>query len=170
MTSQPATDHPDTTVRREVVLDASIDAVWAAFADDDGLAGWLADEVDLDVAPGASGSVRDGGGRRRPVRVDEVRDGRGLSLIWEDEAGVETLVDIALVPAGGGEDAPPRTRVVVVELPLVVVSAVAVQARLALAALPDGGVAGSGAAGAAASASARGAASASTVRVPAGVR
>jgi uncharacterized protein YndB with AHSA1/START domain len=133
------TDHPEPAVRREVLLDAPVDDVWRAFSDDAGLAGWLADEVDLEVAPGASGTVRDGDGPDRPVRVDEVREGRGLSLVWADEAGVETLVDIALTPAGAREGGPGRTRVVVVELPVVAVSAVAVQAARILVGAPGGG-------------------------------
>jgi uncharacterized protein YndB with AHSA1/START domain len=133
------TDHPEPAVRREVLLDAPVDEVWRALGDDAGLAGWLADEVDLDVAPGATGTVRDAGGPLRPVRVDEVRDGRGLSLVWADEAGVETLVDIALTPVGAGEGVRGRTRLVVVELPVVAVSAVSVQATRVLVGAPGGG-------------------------------
>jgi uncharacterized protein YndB with AHSA1/START domain len=139
MSPQPPTDHPEPAVRREVLLDAPVDEVWRALADDAGLAGWLADEVDLDVAPGATGTVRDAGGPLRPVRVDEVREGRGLSLVWSDEAEVETLVDIALTPADAPDAGRGRTRVVVVELPVVAVSAVSVQAARILVGTPGGG-------------------------------
>ena len=51
-------------VRRETVLDAPRDAVWALVAEPEGLATWLADDVDLDeVAPGASGTVTEDGER-----------------------------------------------------------------------------------------------------------
>jgi uncharacterized protein YndB with AHSA1/START domain len=142
MSPQPPTDHPEPAVRREVLLDAPVDDVWRALADDAGLAGWLADEVDLDVTPGATGTVRDAGGPLRPVRVDEVRAGRGLSLVWSDAAHVETLVDIALTPA---DDDAGRTRVVVVELPVVAVAAVCVGAGRSLVGAASGGGSSAGA-------------------------
>lgn len=157
MSPQPPTDHPEPAVRREVLLDAPVDDVWRALADDAGLTGWLADEVDLDVVAGATGTVRDAGGPLRPVRVDEVREGRGLSLVWSDEDEVETLVDIALAPADSAGTSRGRTRVVVVELPVVAVSAVTVQAARVLVGIPGGGAPSA-------------AASASAGRVLAGVR
>src|SRR3954465_7351653 len=52
-------------VRRETVLDAPRDAVWALVAAPEGLATWLADDVDLDaVEPGASGTVTEDGQER----------------------------------------------------------------------------------------------------------
>jgi uncharacterized protein YndB with AHSA1/START domain len=161
MSPQPPTAHPEPAVRREVLLDAPVDDVWRALADDAGLAGWLADEVDLDVVPGATGTVRDAGGPPRPVRVDEVREGRGLSLVWSDEADVETLVDIALAPADAPGAGRGRTRVVIVELPVVAVSAVSIGADRSLV-----GVAGPGSASAGGAATA----SASAGRALAGVR
>ena len=41
-------------VRRETILDAPRDEVWARIASPEGLASWLADEVALDTAEGAT--------------------------------------------------------------------------------------------------------------------
>ncbi|MEV4420781.1 SRPBCC domain-containing protein [Patulibacter sp. NPDC049589] len=121
-------------MRRELVLDAAPDDVWAQVADDDGLAGWLADEVDLDVREGATGTVRDAGGRPRPVEVDEVVPGRRLGLVWRDEDDRPALVDIALEPFGAA-----GTRVVIVEVPLETVRLVAPAADRMLAVGRPGG-------------------------------
>jgi uncharacterized protein YndB with AHSA1/START domain len=102
---------PLDAVRREVVLDAPAARVWAALADDDGLSGWLADDVDLEVRDGASGTVRDGDGPRRDITVEEVVPGRRLGLSWCGVDGRPSLVDLALEPLDAG-----RTRVVVVEV------------------------------------------------------
>lgn len=147
-------------VRREIVLDADPGAVWAELASGAALRGWLADEVDLhDVRPGATGTVRDGDGPLRPVRVDEVVDGRRLGLTWRDEDGRETVVELTLAPDGedgGGRLAEgeegvgaagdpgaaaagrrpgrgaPRTRLVVVEVPVATLRLVAPAAARAL--------------------------------------
>ena len=101
-------------VRRETVLDAPRDEVWALVADPEGLATWLADEVDLAaVEPGASGTVTEAG-ERRHVTIEEVEDGRRVALSWCAPGGEPSLVELTLDDA---EDA--RTRMVVVELPLV---------------------------------------------------
>jgi uncharacterized protein YndB with AHSA1/START domain len=100
-------------VRRETVLDAPRDAVWARIASPEGLASWLADEVALDeVAPGASGTVVEDGVARR-VTIDEVEDGRRVALSWCADGGEPSLVELTL-----DDDADARTRMVVVELPL----------------------------------------------------
>jgi uncharacterized protein YndB with AHSA1/START domain len=101
-------------VRRETVLDAPRDAVWARIASPEGLASWLADEVALDaVAPGASGTVVEDGVERR-VTIEEVQDGRRVALSWCADGGEPSLVELTL-----DDDADERTRMVVVELPLV---------------------------------------------------
>ena len=103
-------------VRRERIVDAPRDQVWAALADPAELAGWLADELDVPaVEPGAEGVARDGG-ETRLVRVEEVDPLRRLALRWWPATGVEadgTLVELTLE-----DEANARTRVVAVELPL----------------------------------------------------
>ena len=105
-------------IRRETVLDAPRDAVWALVAEPEGLATWLADDVDLDeVAPGASGTVTEDGEPRR-VTIEEVQEGRRVALSWCAPGGEPSLVELTLDDDLGDDDAP-RTRMVVVEIPLV---------------------------------------------------
>jgi uncharacterized protein YndB with AHSA1/START domain len=113
-------------VRRETILDAARDDVWALVAEPEGLATWLADEVDLEaVEPGARGTVTEHG-EERHVTIEEVEPGRRVALSWCAPGGEPSLVELTLDDA---EDR--RTRMVVVEIPLVtlrVVSAPAIRA------------------------------------------
>jgi uncharacterized protein YndB with AHSA1/START domain len=103
-------------VRRETVLDAPRDAVWALVADPEGLETWLADDVDLEaIVPGASGTVTEAG-EPRHVTIEEVEEGRRVALSWCAPGGEPSLVELTL--DDDGDDAQ-RTRMVVVELPLV---------------------------------------------------
>jgi uncharacterized protein YndB with AHSA1/START domain len=115
-------------VRRETVLDAPRDAVWALVADPEGLATWLADDVDLDaVEPGASGIVTENG-EQRHVTIEEVEDGRRVALSWCTPGGDPSLVELTL-----DDDAQDgRTRMVIVELPLVALRVAAAQSIGAL--------------------------------------
>ncbi|WP_026910917.1 SRPBCC family protein [Patulibacter minatonensis] len=126
-------------VRREVVLDATPDEVWAQFEGDGALGGWLADEVDVELRPGAEGTVRDDGGPERPVTIEEVVPGRRLGLRWQDVGDRPSLVEIGLEPVGGD-----RTRVVVLEVPVAVLSLVAPAAERVLAVAGPGGDAHAG--------------------------
>jgi uncharacterized protein YndB with AHSA1/START domain len=100
-------------VRRETVLDAGREAVWAMLAEPEGLAAWLADEVDLPaVEPGAEGVVREDG-EERLVTVEDVEPGRRVALTWCAPGGAPSVVELTL--DDDGEDA---TRLVVVEIPL----------------------------------------------------
>jgi uncharacterized protein YndB with AHSA1/START domain len=112
-------------VRRETVLDAPRDAVWALVAEPEGLATWLADDVELAaVAPGATGFVTEDG-ERRPMTIEEVEDGRRVALSWCAPDGDPTLVELTLAddPEAPGR----RTRMVVVEIPLVTLRVAAAQ-------------------------------------------
>jgi uncharacterized protein YndB with AHSA1/START domain len=105
-------------VRRETVLDAPRDAVWALVADPEGLATWLADDVALDaVEAGARGTVTEDG-ERRDVTIEEVVQGRRVALSWCAPGGEPSLVELTLDDDLGDDDEP-RTRMVVVEIPLV---------------------------------------------------
>ncbi len=68
MTTDPSTVHPETVgpsdVERVEDLPVPPAELWDAVATPDGLAGWLADEVELDVRPGGTGRVRDDGEER----------------------------------------------------------------------------------------------------------
>src|SRR4051812_702877 len=101
-------------VRRETVLDAPRDAVWSLVANPEGLETWLADDVALDaIAPGSSGTVTEGD-EERQVTIEEVEDGRRVALSWCAPGGDPSLVELTLDDLEDG-----RTRMVVVEIPLV---------------------------------------------------
>jgi uncharacterized protein YndB with AHSA1/START domain len=114
-------------MRRETILDAPRDAVWALVADPEGLAEWLADDVELPaVEPGAEGTVLEDG-ELRHVTIEEVEDRRRVALSWCAPGGEPSLVELTLDDAEDG-----RTRMVVVEVPLVTLRAVAARTTSAL--------------------------------------
>ncbi|WP_210493682.1 SRPBCC domain-containing protein [Patulibacter sp. SYSU D01012] len=120
---------PDTTpvplddvVRVEREIDAPRSEVWEHLSGPEGLEGWLADEVDLELCPGAEGTVTVDG-ERRPAAVEELVPGRRLGLAWCAPGGEPTLVDLVLDDAGDG-----RTRITIAETPLRVLRAVGLPA------------------------------------------
>jgi uncharacterized protein YndB with AHSA1/START domain len=119
-------------VRRETELDAPREDVWALVSEPEGLATWLADEVALDaVEPGARGTVTEHG-EERHVTIEDVEPGRRVALSWCAPGGEPSLVELTLDDLPIDEDGERRTRMVVVEIPLVtlrVVSAPAISAR-----------------------------------------
>lgn len=110
-------------VRRDVTLDAGRAAVWRALTDRDRLAGWLAAAVDVEIREGATGTTTDDDGTVRDVTVEEVRPGRRLALRWCADGEEPTLVELTVDDAPDG-----RTRLVVVEMPVRLVRAVADEA------------------------------------------
>ena len=123
--------HDEQVVRREVLLPVDLETAWANLADAEALEGWLADEVELEVRPGAEGTARWSDGTERHVVVDEVEAGRRLALCWWADGEDATLVDLTLDERADG------TRLVVIEVPVRVVQAVG-------ASLPTGGSAARG--------------------------
>ncbi|WP_354698185.1 hypothetical protein DSM112329_03850 [Paraconexibacter sp. AEG42_29] len=113
-------------VRREVVLDADLDTAWSALASADGLQTWLAESVDVEIAPGAKGTITDHDGVVRDATVEEVVPGRRVALRWAASGHEPTVVDLTLEPLGDD-----RTRLVVVEVPAAVVHAVSTQLVIA---------------------------------------
>jgi uncharacterized protein YndB with AHSA1/START domain len=105
-------------VRREVILPVAREVAWRALSDADGLSGWLADEVELDIREGASGTMRWHGGEQRRVSVEEVKEHRRLALHWCEPGGEPSLVELTL------EDAAAGTRLTVIEVPLLTLRAV----------------------------------------------
>ena len=106
-------------IRREVVLPVERDAAWDAISDPRELETWLADDVDLEIEPGAEGVVRWDDGEERHAVVDEVAEGRRVALRWWDAGGGDpTIVDLTL------DDHEDGTLLVVVELPVAAVRAV----------------------------------------------
>ena len=90
------------SVTRSIELPVSAEEAWTSIGGADGLAGWLGDAVELEVIPGASGTVVDAGTVRRVV-VTEVDAGRSVGFVWWDDDAPEeaSVVTIALTPADG---------------------------------------------------------------------
>jgi uncharacterized protein YndB with AHSA1/START domain len=92
-------------VRREVVLPAGREEVWAALTDPERLQEWFANEVDFDPRPGGAGVFRWGNGEERRAVVETVEPQERLELGWDDDGGVAITL----------EDDPDGTRLTVVE-------------------------------------------------------
>ena len=110
----------DVAVRREIILPVDRETAWSALADPDQLATWLADEVELDIEAGADGWLRWDDGERRRATVEEVVELRRLVLRWSGDDGPETVVELVL------DDVPEGTRLIVLELPVAQLEALAI--------------------------------------------
>jgi uncharacterized protein YndB with AHSA1/START domain len=104
----------ETTVRREIELDAAPADVWDALTRPELLEQWFEAEVELDPRPGGTGHFLCADGERRSARVDDVDDGRRLAFTWwtDDADEPASRVEFVLTPTAGG------TRLVVTESPL----------------------------------------------------
>ena len=99
-------------VRREIVVPAARDDVWAALTDARRLGEWFANDVELALEPGGEGVFRWRDGSARKAVVEDVEPGRRFSFRWYAEDVTEeeaTTVTLTL------DDAPGGTQVVVVE-------------------------------------------------------
>jgi uncharacterized protein YndB with AHSA1/START domain len=83
-------------IERELSLPAPADDVWDAVTDPDRLAGWLADEVTLELWPGGEASFRFG---------DEVRAG------WVEEVAAPTEEESGRLAFWWAQDDEPASRV-----------------------------------------------------------
>ena len=110
-------------VRRETLLPVEREAAWSALRDAEGLAQWLADEVELEVRVGAQGRMRWRTGEERLVTVEEVQECRRISLCWCEPGGEPSIVELTL------DDVPGGTRLVVIELPAVALRTLAAGAQ-----------------------------------------
>jgi uncharacterized protein YndB with AHSA1/START domain len=83
-------------IRKEIVLPAPREEVWAALTDPERLADWFANEVEVDLRPGGGAHFRWGNGEERSATFTEVEPEERLSFEWADEGEVEfTLEDDA---------------------------------------------------------------------------
>jgi uncharacterized protein YndB with AHSA1/START domain len=92
------------TVRRVVTIDAAIDELWRMISDPDELATWLADDVDLEMTPGARGRIVDDD-ERYDVEVDAVEHGERVAWRWrrvDDDAASTSRVELVVAPAPRG--------------------------------------------------------------------
>jgi uncharacterized protein YndB with AHSA1/START domain len=100
-------------IERELELPASPSEVWLALTDPAWLAGWLADEVTLELVPGGEARFRIGD-QVRSGWVEEIAppdDGGGrLAFWWAHDDEPATRVELALTPTNDG-----ATRLRVVE-------------------------------------------------------
>jgi uncharacterized protein YndB with AHSA1/START domain len=94
------------SVTREVTLPVDPDAAWETVTE---LEDWLVEDADLELEPGAEGTVVLEGGEERRAVVEEVEPGERLAFWWWGEGEPATFVELTLAPAVSG------TRVVVVE-------------------------------------------------------
>lgn len=97
-------------VRRQIVLEAPVDEVWEAITDPEQLAGWFANEVELDVREGGGGWFRWANGETREASVDTVEPHRRLGFTWAEPGEDASRVDLTLE-----EEADGATRLTVVE-------------------------------------------------------
>jgi uncharacterized protein YndB with AHSA1/START domain len=94
-------------ITREIELEAPPEEVWEALTDEDKLAEWFANDVELDAEPGGEGIFRWDDGEERHAIVEEVDPERRFVFTWD-----ESRVGIEL------EEIPVGTRVTVVESPV----------------------------------------------------
>jgi uncharacterized protein YndB with AHSA1/START domain len=104
----------DVTVRRELRVDASAEALWRAITEPGALAGWLADEAELEMAPGGTGRFVDDDGVERLAVVEAIEEGRQLAFRWWPADGggwTASRVSLTVVADGAG------ARLLVIEQP-----------------------------------------------------
>ena len=80
-----------TEVRREILLAAPREAVWAALTDPAQLSEWFANDVELDVREGGEGVFRWANGEERRAVVEHVDPGRRLEFEWSNGEGATTV-------------------------------------------------------------------------------
>jgi uncharacterized protein YndB with AHSA1/START domain len=93
-------EHP-MDVTRDIVLPLEREEAWEVVCDP---TAWLAEHADLELVPGAEGTLDE-----RVAIVEEVSPGERLTFWWGDDGAPLTRVELTLVDAVGG------TRVTVVE-------------------------------------------------------
>ncbi len=109
MTETTAEEQTEPSVERETTLDTSPERAWEAISDEDELAHWLAEEVELEPVEGMPARfVVDGDERHGEVR--EVEEGRRISFTWRAPEEPATLVELTLEPLA--DDGPVRLTVV----------------------------------------------------------
>lgn len=104
-------------MRREIVLAVERDRAWELVTE---LDTWLAEEADLELEPGAEGTVRLDDGSRRSAVVEEIEPGRRVVLCWWADDADRAIVELTLDDVDGG------TRLTVVEIPVRTLHAVGI--------------------------------------------
>jgi uncharacterized protein YndB with AHSA1/START domain len=97
-------------VERSVELDADPAEVWDALTDEGRLAEWLADEVELEAAPGGEIVCRYADGEERRGEVELVEEAERLAWSWWREGFAPSRVELVLDAVADS-----RTRLTVIE-------------------------------------------------------
>ena len=82
-------------VRRTLELGCPVSTLWRLVTDERELAGWLGQDVVLDLRPGGHGRVVDDGGSARELVVREVEPDHRVAFAWwpeDDERAVSEVV------------------------------------------------------------------------------
>jgi uncharacterized protein YndB with AHSA1/START domain len=111
----------DTTIEREIVIDAPAEVVWATITEPDQISAWFADRVELDLRPGGHGRFifRDTKGEDAatvPLVVETVDRPSRFAFRWArpgdpSAEGSDTVLVVFTLVA----EAPERTRLRVTE-------------------------------------------------------
>jgi len=80
-------------IRKEIVLPAGRDEVWAALTDPRRLEDWFANDVEIDLRPGGGATFRWGNGESLHATVTEVEPEERLAFEWDEEGEVEFTLD-----------------------------------------------------------------------------
>ncbi len=90
-------------VTRSIELEVEPDELWELISDGEHWVDWMVDTANVEVSPGATGTVTDGD-EQREVRIDRVDEGERISFDWwpagrRDRA---SSVELHIVPARYG--------------------------------------------------------------------
>ena len=80
-------------IRKEIVLPATREEVWAALTNPAELESWFANDVTLELRRGGEARFRWGNGESRHGVVTEVEPGERLAFEWDDDGEVEFTLD-----------------------------------------------------------------------------
>ena len=95
---------PD-TIRREVIIDAPPERVWAIVTEPRHVARWFSDEAEIDLRPGGEMLLTWHGHGTYRGRVEAIEPPVRFAFRWlrrEDDDGSTTLVEFLLEPEGAG--------------------------------------------------------------------
>lgn len=94
---------PPVRISRTVETELAADQLWELVGDGDAWTSWMVDEADVDIEPGADGTVIDDGVRRN-VRIDTVDRSERVVFTWwpHDRPEASSTVELVVVPASPG--------------------------------------------------------------------
>lgn len=96
----------DEAVRDEVTRETEVEAapaeVWRSLTEPERLAGWLAQDAELELVPGGDLSLRTREGERRTGWVEEVEEPSRLAFWWSVDDGEASRVELDLEETDAG--------------------------------------------------------------------